>query len=594
MMQLKCLATGKDFDEVSMYPESDIYSVMGERRGSPKRVSDWIQPPADNVEFEEHLETVFEDSISEYSTESTPTRPDLPDDLPNTNLGSFRSASRVDYQFNSLNVTEENVESLLVLSQGPDEKLSMSSSAAQDLDIKLRSCGELIVTTQYALDQIEFMWTGEKRKHDSNFSEAPDVELYVILEYRCFISTSWHITRELTCFAVTKSAFDILQKCAASKKGYRARELPNVSGAYPSTSLNEAIECLLSDSAKQILQASISSTLISIRPSPAEKDEETEELPSLVLDFRGIDKSLIGQTVEEYSKCARKQASKRLQLINQAQFMSSGGKGRRGYETFRRKKTAEFEAWSSKYRRKTTNRSFARKSSRSVCIRKLSEHDYSCSRCSKSRPTAFAAHWAPSLTPSSTNNTMLVQAIIIDTTGKANQERNHLCLFFLGTGPEIKEGGSIAEVVEEHLNGGKVHHTILHGPPLSEAGLDRAVLWNLPWPYRPCTKREERDLGAWVQELKEGHEPEVIVNKKWMGLWDHSQILLHYLREGLTYERATIAVKSFRDRQRERQWENRTEGQSVSEIERVNAKSFWDHLDRGGSDDAAFHDSFSD
>ncbi|KAI1779524.1 hypothetical protein F4818DRAFT_453585 [Hypoxylon cercidicola] len=504
LRELKSLVTGKGYDEVSLDLESDIYSVAG-------RVFDWIQPPAGNSEFEEHLETIVEDT--EPIAGPAPTLlGDLPNGLPSTELGSFQSVSRVNYSFNGLNITEENVESLLIISQGPDDKLSMSTTHAQQLDTKLRSCGELIVTTQHALDEIEFMWTGERRKTNYTFSAASDVEVYVILEYRCFLNTSWEITKELTCLAVSTAAFAVLQKCA-STKSYRTKKLPNLSNACPSTSLYEVIDCLLLDSGLQSLNASISSTLLSIHPNLIKR--YNEETPSLIFEFCGLQHSQIGEMVEELSKCVRNRTSKRLQLISLSQYLRTGGKGRKGYEAFIRRKKAEIDTWSSKYRSRTANRSFARRSVRSANAAELNGHDFSCSRCSKSRGailwskfgktnTHFGANWEPMHTPRSAYNTMLVKAVRVDTEGNIRQERNQFCLFILGKGPEIKEGDTVTDIIEEHLNSGKVYHSLLHGPPSDKAISGRTALWNLSFPYRISSMRTDSDLKAWIAELRKG------------------------------------------------------------------------------------------
>ncbi|KAI1139717.1 hypothetical protein F5Y05DRAFT_379853 [Hypoxylon sp. FL0543] len=493
MRGLKSLVTRKAYDEVSLDLESDIYSVKD-------RVFDWIPPQAADFEYETHLEPVIEN----LESRSDPGLGDVLDGLPKTKLGAFRSASQVSYRFNGLNITEENVESLLIISQGPDDELSMSSMHAQNLDNKLRSCDKLMLTTQHALDEIEYMWTGERRKNDTTFTGASDVEVYVILEYQCFIGCSWEVVRELTCIAVSKPAFLILQECASSKGGYRARDLSNVSGNCPSTSLYEAIECLLSDSALQILQASISSVLLSIYPSCVAKNQD---LPSLILEFRALKNSQISQMVEEYSELVMNRVSKLVQPISLPQYLRSGGQGRKGYEALMRQKKAEVEFWSSKYRRMTANRTFARRSTRLAHITEVDGHGFSCSRCSKARLEGFAAQWEPVLLHPSTKNTMLVKAVSLDMEVDIREKRSDFCLFILGKGLEINEDDSVANIVEEHLKSGKMYHALFRGPSSSEKMPDGSVPWNLWHPYRRAAEEVKRDLEAWIAELREYKNP---------------------------------------------------------------------------------------
>ncbi|KAI1411740.1 hypothetical protein F5Y13DRAFT_200725 [Hypoxylon sp. FL1857] len=486
MRGLKSLVTGKGYDEVSLDLESEIYSVRD-------RVFNWIPPQAADFELEEHLGTIVEDP--EHTTGT-----DLLNGLPNTKLGSFRAASQVNYRFNSLNITEENIESLLIIAKGPDDELSMSSAHAWKLEAKLQSGNALMVITQHALDEIEYMWTGERRKTDSTFSSAPDVELYVILEYRCFIGPSWDIIRELTCLAVSKPAFAILQECASSEEYYKAKELSEVSTTLPSTSLCEAVECLLSDSALQVLRASITSASFLIYPSQVGKDEG---LPSLFMGFRGLSRSMISETVHKYSKFVRNRSQKRVQQITFPEYSRSFGKGRKEYEEMRRQDKAQVEAWSSRYRRRTANRTFARWSSRLACITELDDHGFSCSRCSRGRLSGFSAQWEPILTLPLMNNTLLVKAISLDKVMGNPQQRNDFCLFLLGTGPEIKEDDSIADIVEEHLKSGRMYHTFIHVPSFDDKKLNGLVPWNLAYTYRPGSERENEDLKGWIAELKE-------------------------------------------------------------------------------------------
>ncbi|KAI8630291.1 hypothetical protein F5Y19DRAFT_474680 [Xylariaceae sp. FL1651] len=518
---LKSLSTGRDIDEVSVDLESCIPSA------TRNRVFEWLHQPSSRLDDEEDLGTTPEPQEPLNPTEEVD--PELLThrnlysikDIPNTTLGSIRSATQVNFHFNSLCILEENVESLLILSGGPNEALSASTLHARELDTLLHCCGPLLVISQHALDEVERMWTGQRRTYDSPFTTSSEIELYAILEYRCFLSTSWDIVRELTCLAVSKPAYEIIKEHTAPDKTYQITKLSNASRSCASTVLYEAIECLLSDSPSQILHSSISGTLMSISPETIKEGAQANP-PIQVLEFENLDDSRIGHDVEKYSRYARRQVSKNTQpksLLKKRKSDATRNKNRMPH----REREEKIEAWHSLYRRKTANRSFAKESHRKIHVTDTSYHSYSCRRCEKravvkiparkysafihsinenGTVTKFGADWSPILAPPLTHNTMLVQAVQNKSEGTTRQELHSFCLFILGEGPKVDEGVSIGTIVEAYLHNDQVYHSRLRDPKSSKTKEpDEDVPWNSWDFYRPCTKAVL--LKRWIEELNQ-------------------------------------------------------------------------------------------
>ncbi|KAK5625421.1 hypothetical protein RRF57_001137 [Xylaria bambusicola] len=80
-----------------------------------------------------------------------------PNKSPKMNVGSIRSTSPTRYHFGGLFITEKNVDSLLVLSKELDYGISRSAEDTRRLIESLQRHSELILTTQYALDEMEYM-----------------------------------------------------------------------------------------------------------------------------------------------------------------------------------------------------------------------------------------------------------------------------------------------------------------------------------------------------------------------------------------------------------------------------------------------------
>ncbi|KAI3343193.1 hypothetical protein F4824DRAFT_444779 [Ustulina deusta] len=553
LREMQALATGKSWDEISVGFESEIYSQYN-------RVFNWIPGTNSTVDCgsEEKPATEYPQQLVDDNPALLNHRNLLSIDLPKTKLGSIQSTSSTHYYFGGLCITEENVDSLLTLSKEPNHSLRPSPEDARYLIHSLQRHDELIVTTQHVLDEMEYMWTGRRRPFNSEFYSASEIEVYAILEYRCFIDQSWNIMRQLTCLLVSKSACSILMKLA-SNESYQPKQLSNISRGCPSTAIYEAIECLLSDSPLQVLQSAITGTMLSIRPVLVPNSSVAPTSPIQILSFHAHSQFWIRHTVKKYSSLAKKrppQETWRSTLSKRAR--QEGG-------------WPKWEEWLSDYRRSTADRSFERQSNRTAHDVSKGHNSFSCSRCTKYNESRLVgcpnirrlgAPWEPISVHPSTHNTILVQGAQDDTTGKVLQQRHDFCLFIIGDGPSLSEDvACLADVVKAHLGSGQIYHTILQSPESLQPdnteteGFERngVILYNLPCPYRPYTKREYNDLNDWLMELQGKQIPAKAKNTTGR-LWTHTQMILSYLRQGVPCNKVTDFVKPVRDEELDSFW----------------------------------------
>jgi hypothetical protein len=566
---LKSIVTGRRYDEVSLDMDDDIQSTK-------QRVHDWLgpTPPTSGYDFE-HLQTVAEDDPEILHSDRF-----LSMDPPKTRLGSVRFASMVDFRFSSLDITEDNLGTLL-LQSGETDAVSDIRKHARQLINMITGWDELLLISQYDLNEVEHMWTGKEMASNPQATAPSDVEVYAVFEYRCFLDPSWTMVKELTCFAVSKPAFEIIKRFAALKTSHPGiKGMPNIVRACPGMLLREAIECLLAGSPLQILRSAISSTLMSIYPEPV-KEEGKFTPPVKVLNFGSLKWSLIGLFIEKYSKSIPKKPSRRVPVSGQA-GVRKRGRPPANAESIRQK-DADIQALIFMLQQRKADRSFRRRSSSRNHIRDMAHNPYSCRRCENGLQTQHAQDWDPIIRLPLLNNTILVEALQADSTQKNRPERHDICLFVVEKRLDIVNGAALSSIVDGYLRGGSIYHAILHKPSYSEVWSSSQIcIWNVPHPYRPCTKRQQADIIDWVRELKGEEVPPLRFGRTWMHLWDHLQILLYFLRKGKSFQKALSAVKDFRDVQRVRREErNHTlTGDESSDDdhngERVgNLKSFW-------------------
>ena len=525
LAQLSSLATGRNFDEISLGPDSDILSKS-------RTIQDWITRVPTTV--------VQDDSAGPSG--SKPIHPENHDDilsvkLPYTKLGSVRPVSTIDFQLTGLRLTEGNVESLLALSDGPQDRDPRGrgqscSRCARKLVNELTRWDEVLVILGADLDYIERVWTNEEKTMYEPFDEGPGAEFYAIFEYRCFMNVSWAPIRELSYFAISKSAFNILVEHAAYQRRHDGIEsLSKALRPCSSASIKETIDCLRSGSAWQVLHSAVSSTLLTIYPEP-QRIRDDYIPPVEYLDFGYIHVLRVRCFIKDYLKLAEIPTSKAKNRI--------ASKARN-----RKRAKAGTHAWEEK----TCNRSFCRRARRSVRASEAFHDQHACTRCRNSKQDPFALkYWDQANVPSPTAYGAILVVSLKEEPGSSYQHQtlHDLSLFVLEKSPWLESTGSISIVVEDLAQSKSIYHTIRHEPDIKVGG-PKDVLWNLPCPYRKTTARQRWDIACWVRELNKQSIPEENFFRKSMPLWVHQQILLHFLRDNMPYDDALAALIEFRD-----------------------------------------------
>ena len=532
--QLAALATGKDFDEISLGPDSDIISKPSKNT----TIQDWIsRVPSTLVHDDDYHRSGSKPTHWEDRNDS------LSKELPNTQFGAVRSVSTTIFELAGLRLTEGNVESLLALSDEPyilDQFLPRVkySQCARKVLNEITRWDEVLVVLGADLDHIERVWTDEGRMTPEPFDEGPGTEFYVIFEYRCYVNISWEVTRELSYLAVSKSAFTILVKPAAFQRKHPGIEhFPKTSRLCSSALLQDAIDCLRSGSTWQVLHSAISSTLLSLCPEP-EKIREDFSPVVTCLAF-GYHRSVrVRHFVENYMKIVQRSAPKPRRNVESCR------------QDFKRIKR-HIDAWEEK----TCNRSFWRMSKRALRGQEAFHDPSNCTRCRSSNQDLFAMKsWDRDSMPSaSAYGAILVAALKEEPCPKyssspEHQQRHDVSLFILENPSWLEDDVSVATVVQDLAQNTMIYHTILHEPLMKDGDGSGAVIWNLPCPYRKSTRRQRWDIARWFEELHGPQAPDSSFLTQSMPPWVHQQMLLHFLKSNMPYDDALAALMEYRDR----------------------------------------------
>jgi hypothetical protein len=552
--QLSSLATGINFDEVSLGPDTDIVS-------KEKTIWDWI-PHSDAgtaVQYEVPQGTEEELMDPESHNDILSLKP--------TEFGRVRSVSATIFQLIGLRVTEGNVESLLTLLDTPhsnDQRgnTSTHSQLARRLVNEISRYDEVLVVLGADLDDIERVWTDEEII-PATFDEDLETEFYVVFEYRCFINLARDIVRDLSYMAISKMAFDILVKHAAFRIRHPGiASFPNKLRQCPGSLIKDAINCLRSGSQWQVLLSAISSTLLSIYPQQEEKGDGSRT-PVASLGF-GYPRSVRVRFFVETSilkKAARVATKLKKQL-------RSSDNARKRFKT-----TAD--AWDEK----TYNQSFRRTYQRTVRSPEALHDPSECNRCRSSNQDLFAlTSWdqqnIPMLTAYGANLVASLEEEPDAAPANRYRQRHDLTLFVLEESLCLDDEVSVSTVVQDLAQDSSIYHTILHEPSTEIAGF-HATVWNLPTPYRKSTRRQSWDVTRWVEELNGQYSPDWKIPTQSLAPWIHQQILLHYLRNGMPYDDALAALLRYRNEKKAQLYDRLREAEEF----RKEGKYYWKSTD---------------
>ncbi|KAJ5417461.1 uncharacterized protein N7487_001011 [Penicillium crustosum] len=256
---LKSIVTGQISDQMS-FQDSDIFSTCG-------RVFNWIPPPR-SIAAEDIAESSFTANRDQFESSLSTHEAMLNTPIPNTELGSLRSAFISNFRFVCLYITSDLVPSLLEMIGGKYETRANIESVARQLINFVTQFDEVLVMSGRDLELLEMLWTGVS--HSS--PEAYPEEFFVIMETSWYFSTSWDIKREISCLAISRTAFDILKKTANFRVKHKGIDkLERSERICHEKAIRDLVDCLTSASPWQVLLAAISCTLVTIYPFPLRK-----------------------------------------------------------------------------------------------------------------------------------------------------------------------------------------------------------------------------------------------------------------------------------------------------------------------------------
>jgi len=186
----------------------------------------------------------------------------------NTELGSLRSASISKFRFICLYITSDLVPSLLELMGGKHETSTSIESIARRLINFVTQFDEVLVMSKRDLDLLETLWTGDSHSSSEDHRE----EFFVTIEASWYFNTSWDIIREISCLAISRPTFAVLQDTANFRTKHKGIDkLERSVRICHEKAIRDLVRCLMSASPWQVLLCAISCTLVTIYPFPLRK-----------------------------------------------------------------------------------------------------------------------------------------------------------------------------------------------------------------------------------------------------------------------------------------------------------------------------------
>jgi hypothetical protein len=517
LRQLKSLVTGSTFDQISLTDDSDIISMR-------RNISNWIQAAPSTVAGLD-----FEQDFGEHNIASTPDhQSSLRIPIPNTKLGTLRSAALIESRVEGLFITEQNVTKLLQLAGGEEP--------ARQLLNFLAKWNELLLLTGDDLDDLEEAWMSRSRFATESPAPSTSSEFYVLIETKTFMNTSWTIVRELTYLAVSKEAFEIIFTYANYKIQHPGRQLvAKAARSCSKTVLIETLRCLLSGSPGQLFIAATTCICLSLYALP-EKKRSDHAPPIQTLAFGNLRRPRLPEFIQKFHKIGKRKERTKWRIP------------RNVYELPPKERIDWLKKRYPKDRVPAPeDLSFIRNSEGIRLVSEKDLHEESrCARCILGSKYDEKPHHFTASGPNVFSAYGLDLVISLDLTADGS-DRHDICLFAVTDTPEVAGDKELAVIVEDLLQSGHGYHTIRHPIPqwlgrnINLHGGD--TLWNLPLHYRPFTGKERIDVTDWVSELKSLPISESAKKRSTEFRWDGLQMLLHYLGKGKPWAEAVREIK---------------------------------------------------
>ena len=522
---LKSTSTSKTFEEVSLVEDDDIISMR-------RDIESWIPTPPSTCGEQSVTDELPEDSSTYIRPESV-----LPFRIPNTSLGSVRSALLTDFRFSCLYITSDNLEELLEaeLQRRRTTKYEYSVSQLKpqkDLFLFLKKWDEYLMLSEQQLVNIELWWTG-RSSFDCSEELTGNDDYYVLLEASTYVDLSWNIVKELSCLAISTKAFDrLVFLCEFGKRPPEADHILEIVRSCDDGVLLPCFQCLRAGSPTQVLLSATASSLVSLYPVPERKRADFAPRVEAVA-FGHIEAPRVKRFISQHQILG-------LQI-------SDGQK--------KPKQRASYQS----NRPRINQPTFRRVSSRRVKNPLESPHDSkTCERCHLAKPEAGVFQRDIATDKSSGGRAALVVSMREPVSDAIRSSTIFdVCLFCFEMSNDLTGGETVPVLVEDLLQPRLLYHTVQRSPQsvvmTSQFHEYRHLLWNYPSPYRSCTDSEWLAAYSWLAELQGKEIPKRPNDWTYGDHWNHLQVTVCALRSGKTDNEARETADNFLQSDRIRQ-----------------------------------------
>lgn len=518
MRQLKSLVTGKPYDQISL-ADSDIFSMR-------RDISNWIPAPPSTVFGG------FTESAPVVNSQDYPPSTSLEEQaIPNSKHGSVRPVSSANFRFVCLHLTERLVPSFLQVVGGPWDNKSNKEKAARLIINFITQFDEVLVMSYEDLNLFEMLWTDAAAPTGSY--EDSDGLYYIVMEASWYFSSSWDIIREVSCLAVTKSAFNILETYANFGAGHKGiKSLPNCVRHCTSSYIREFIDCIRSGSPWQVLLATISCTLVTIYPFYVSGGGKFENAFGLGYTHYDRVKPFIMNYLKLNLWKPRQNTSVPAPEVNRLL--------RQGY------KMSQILDMKREPPPTHTDMSWKRISEK-LRVLKDESHDRSrCCRCMKSPRRSNLSPFAHGFLDTrnepvlSEYNAILVTSL--QCTGREIYSPDS-CVFTLGKINKPDDNNELSLLIKNLLNAGLIYHTLKYDVEYATSRFEG--MYNLPLPYRSVTNEEMFRLLNWIHEQDENfqvHKEDELQDELQdeRSEFNSTRVLMYLLRIGHTEQEASL------------------------------------------------------
>lgn len=535
LTHLRSIVTGQLSDQMT-YRDSDMFSTTGS-------IFNWI-PPARSIMTEDRKSSRsvvttdgLETSLSDYTTEQFSHQKMLNTAIPNTRLGSFRSAMISHFQFECLYITSDLIPSLFEMIGGIDRSKGRIESAARSFVNFVTQFDETLVMTWKNLELFELLWTGSSRSSLKGYKE----EFFVTMEVSWFFNTSWDIKRKVSCLAISRTAFDALTKTANFRVKHRGvQNLKNTERICHEDKIRDLVRCLASGSPWQVLLAAISSTLLTLYPFPLRKRNDFTP-PLETIGFGYIREARVDPFIQKILRRKMWAPTKRM-TVSDSEMRAARHRGMTINDVLNHKRQR------GERRPKHEDLSFKRISEcqKQITIAEAHDSDH-CARCLLSQEQNISS-FGHGYLDHQNEPMMSSQQTIIVASLKANETRRmsgepDTCVFGLNELSQLKNNASFAIMIEEMSRlRSFIFHTIQFDPGYSAATYDE-VKYNLPLPYRLISRQERSRITDWVRELQDYSPDSTQKILDYSKDWDYNQRFLFLLSMGHSKEEAFLLLE---------------------------------------------------